>query len=227
MKTYQGFTLAEVLITLGIIGIVAAMTLPALTGSYKNQERSARVKKFYSMMSQVILLSENENGPIEYWEKGAGDIKNEDGEHDMHQNGKECQQFFNKYIKKYIKNLKSETAENNESLCEYKIIFADGSSLCAHNGVCMDLIYDINGEKQPDKEGYDRFRFIICTGNDKAVDTAVSRCGSKDKRFCTYGPNIYKTRETAYNACKTAPAYCSTLLQYDNFEFKKDYPFKL
>lgn len=227
MGTNKGFTLAEVLITLGIIGIVAALTIPGLIGSYKNQERSARIKKFYSIMSQVILLSENENGPIEYWEKGAGDKTNEDGESDMNQNGQECQYFFNKYLKKYIKNLKSETAENNESLCEYKIIFADGSSLCAHNGSCMDLIYDINGNKQPDKEGYDRFRFLICTGNDEAVATAVSRCGSKNKRFCTYGPNIYKTRETAYNGCKANAAYCSTLLQYDNWEFKKDYPFKL
>ena len=215
------------LITLGIIGIVAAMTLPTLISSYKNSERSARVKKFYSMISQAILLSENDNGPIEYWSKGQGDQKNDDGEHDMNKNGTECQLFFNKYLKKYFKNLKSETAENNESKCEYKMIFADGSSLCAHNGSCMDVVYDINGEKLPNMEGYDKFRFLICTGNNAAVASGLSRCGSKNKRFCTYGPAIYTTRETAYAACKTNPAYCSTLLQYDNWEFKKDYPFKL
>ena len=63
------FTLAEVLITLGIIGIVAAMTLPALMANGRKQETVARLKKFNSMMLQAILLSENDNGPYEYWNK--------------------------------------------------------------------------------------------------------------------------------------------------------------
>ena len=61
------FTLAEVLITLGIIGIVAAMTLPALMANGRKQETVARLKKFNSMMLQAILLSKNDNGPYEYW----------------------------------------------------------------------------------------------------------------------------------------------------------------
>ena len=63
------FTLAEVLITLGIIRIVAAMTLPALMANGRKQETVARLKKFNSMMLQAILLSENDNGPYEYWNK--------------------------------------------------------------------------------------------------------------------------------------------------------------
>ena len=35
MKNKNGFTLAETLITLGIIGIVAAMTIPTLINGYK------------------------------------------------------------------------------------------------------------------------------------------------------------------------------------------------
>ena len=60
------FTLAEVLITLGIIGIVAAMTLPTLIQSNKNKEVEAKLKKIYSVMNQAILLSEKDNGPKEY-----------------------------------------------------------------------------------------------------------------------------------------------------------------
>ena len=37
MKTKFGFTLAEVLITLGIIGVVAALTLPSLVTNYQKQ----------------------------------------------------------------------------------------------------------------------------------------------------------------------------------------------
>lgn len=59
----KGFTLAEVLITLGVIGIVAALTLPTIMQHYKKQEATARLKKFVSTMEQAIMLSELDNGP--------------------------------------------------------------------------------------------------------------------------------------------------------------------
>ena len=42
----KAFTLAEVLITLGIIGVVAAMTMPSLIQNYKERETVSKVKKF-------------------------------------------------------------------------------------------------------------------------------------------------------------------------------------
>lgn len=41
----HAFTLAEVLITLGIIGVVAAMTLPSVINSTKNKQLEASFKK--------------------------------------------------------------------------------------------------------------------------------------------------------------------------------------
>lgn len=64
----KGFTLAEVLITLGIIGVVAALTMPSLIQSYKERETVSRVKKFYSMINQALLLAINENGPVDEWD---------------------------------------------------------------------------------------------------------------------------------------------------------------
>lgn len=61
------FTLAEVLITLGIIGVVAAMTLPALVQNYKEQETVTRVKKFYSVFSQAYAQAILDNGTIDNW----------------------------------------------------------------------------------------------------------------------------------------------------------------
>lgn len=57
-----GFTLAEVLITLGIIGVVAAMTLPVLVANYKEKEIIAKAKKNYSLIMQAFKLAQADAG---------------------------------------------------------------------------------------------------------------------------------------------------------------------
>ena len=54
MKNKRAFTLAEVLITLGIIGVVAAMTLPTLVNNSRNQECRAGLKTGYALISAAI-----------------------------------------------------------------------------------------------------------------------------------------------------------------------------
>ena len=46
----NAFTLAEVLITIGIIGIVAAMTIPALLVQNRERENTAKLKKYVLMI---------------------------------------------------------------------------------------------------------------------------------------------------------------------------------
>lgn len=62
-----GFTLAEVLITLGIIGVVAAMTIPTLMNKTQNEEMVTGLKKAYSILSQATLSLINENGDYSGW----------------------------------------------------------------------------------------------------------------------------------------------------------------
>lgn len=57
----HAFTLAEVLITLGIIGIVASLTIPALIQSVQDNEFKNKMKKEYSVLSQAFGLIKNEN----------------------------------------------------------------------------------------------------------------------------------------------------------------------
>ena len=52
-----GFTLAEVLITLGIIGVVAAMTMPTLMNSTQGAQYKAAYKKALSALSQAVTLN--------------------------------------------------------------------------------------------------------------------------------------------------------------------------
>ena len=53
----DGFTLAEVLITLGIIGVVAAMTMPTLMNSTQGAQYKAAYKKALSALSQAVTLN--------------------------------------------------------------------------------------------------------------------------------------------------------------------------
>lgn len=50
----KAFTLAEVLITLGIIGVVAAITIPNLIASYKAIKLKNQFKEAYSILSRAI-----------------------------------------------------------------------------------------------------------------------------------------------------------------------------
>ena len=56
------FTLAEVLITLGIIGVVAALTLPSLIQKYQDQVLENQLKKMYSTLSQGIQKAMADDG---------------------------------------------------------------------------------------------------------------------------------------------------------------------
>lgn len=58
----QAFTLAEVLITLGIIGIVAAMTIPTLMQNTNDAQLKTGWKKSFSALSNATNLMKNENG---------------------------------------------------------------------------------------------------------------------------------------------------------------------
>lgn len=58
----KAFTLAEVLITLAVIGVVAAMTIPTLIGAYKKTVSRSNVKKAYSILSEATNLIKMESG---------------------------------------------------------------------------------------------------------------------------------------------------------------------
>lgn len=69
-KNTMGFTLAEVLITLGIIGVVAAITIPALNNQIQNMQLKTAFKKAYSVASQAWAQVVAEN-PGTYTGRGG------------------------------------------------------------------------------------------------------------------------------------------------------------
>ena len=202
------FTLAEVLITLGIIGVVAAMTMPALIANTKKSEISAKLKKFNTTMAQCVLLSEQDNGPAEEWSNP--------GEYDTF----DLDKFFKTYLAPYIKyssaGLKTEYGSKR-----YYVYLLDGGYFYLFKGNCVDIVYDVNGSKKPNASGRDTFRFLLC--GSKSPEWCDGR------HFCPMYSTSAHTREEKIQDCIKGDrgSGCTGLLEYDGWEFKKDYPIRL
>lgn len=218
-KQARAFTLAEVLITLGIIGVVAAMTLPALIQKQQRLETSARLKKFYSVMNQAVVAAQSEYGDPMHWSK-LEYILDENGNYDYGTYNKEAESIFNTYFLPYLKVLKLSEgqtpgvdSDGKPVAGKYPVIyFPDGSSMQIKMGTCFDMYYDSNGAKRPNEFGKDKFIFYFCYKHKKPIIDSLS----------TYKVN---SREDALARCKRDSSHCAILLhKFDNWEFKKDYP---
>ena len=71
-KGLKGFTLAEVLVTLGIIGVVSAMTVPSLVQNYQRQSYVTQLHKVYNELQQAFVQVVTENNAIDLREAGLG-----------------------------------------------------------------------------------------------------------------------------------------------------------
>ena len=202
------FTLAEVLITLGIIGVVAAMTMPALIANTKKSEISAKLKKFNTTMAQCVLLSEQDNGPAEEWSNP--------GEYDTF----DLDNFFKTYLAPYIKYSNAELKTENGAK-HYYVYLLDGGYFYFAKGNCVDIVYDVNGSKKPNAHGRDIFRFLLC--GSKSPEWCDGR------HFCPMYSTSAHTREEKIQDCINGDrgSGCTGLLEYDGWEFKKDYPIRL
>ena len=67
MRKNKAFTLAETLVVMGIIGVVAALTIPNLSASTGNKENVARVQKAYSTINEAYDRVQAEYGNIKRW----------------------------------------------------------------------------------------------------------------------------------------------------------------
>lgn len=134
-KKMQAFTLAEVLITLGIIGVVAAMTMPSLIQSYKEKVMVTRVKKFYSVFSQAYLMAVQENGTIDNWGLEDSVLVEDDEGNQVHDDKSldQYDKFFNimsKYLQKagYEKLHNTKGSNGSENI---GFILPDGTQIIA------------------------------------------------------------------------------------------------
>ena len=183
-KMHSGFTLAEVLVTLGIIGVVSALTLPTLVKSHQRQVYVTQLHKVYNQVSQAVELYMNDQRAVSLSETR---IRN---------NGAKLNEFFHTYFKvvkdcngSYVPCFADEyqTLDGSKTInlkhwkCNVVVTLADGVAICADsqteevskdendedviNGYdeknSIALEFDINGRQGPNIYGRDYFSFEV------------------------------------------------------------------
>ena len=232
MKKKNAFTLAEVLITLGIIGIVAAMTLPTLIEKHKKQVTVNKLKRSYTTISQMFNMARKDYGDPNEWSFEFGELNSNSFIEilpriattyflpylDVIDNcGISCSKIPNNY--KYLNNSLINQFHTN---LYYTMFLKDGSILffsVNNNGVELyDLIVviDIDGIKGENTMGKDVFSYYL---NTKTV--------AKSNFWGLTGTNV--KRESLLNDARGCNnnglgQYCGALIQYDGWEIKDDYP---
>ena len=200
----NGFTLAEVLITLVIIGVIAALTIPTLIQNTQKQEFVTGLKKAYSTLSQVTQQIITEEGSPKGDDGWAKDIETIYHMYRKYLNNiKECGSgtgCFGQMKNGVYKNLdNSDVTWSAESSSYRKLILADGTQVMFANAsnnctgnwigsadVCAHIFVDINGEKTPNKRGRDLFTFDLKENGLYPAGCNVDDCiGNKQGTGCT------------------------------------------
>ena len=169
------FTLAEVLVTLGIIGVVSAMTVPTLMQNYQRQSYVTQLHKVYNELSQALLRYQTDKNAINLTEAGLT-----------------TQAAVNDFVNAYFKVVK--TCEANNSSCfaasykkvngtalnsistAYTAILASGQTIAINPrndnaDMVLRVLVDVNGLKGPNIQGRDLFEmFVYNTGDGFIID---------------------------------------------------------
>ena len=96
------FTLAEVLVTLGVIGIVAAMTLPMLAKNYQFYVRQQQFKKAYAELSIAVQKTQIDMGEgVKCYYRYENHAAKVQGQHKEH-NRTDCDFFYNELLNSFI-----------------------------------------------------------------------------------------------------------------------------
>jgi len=201
------FTLAEVLITLGIIGVVAALTIPTLMVNHRRKVTATRLKQSYNILYNAIKASEAENGSWLYW--------------DAPEQGGNTKEFAEKYILPYLKytDIGEQSVFATSEGEDYYIKLVNGTIVGLHMGACMDFLVDINGEKAPNKFGYDQFDFLLNVKQSNASSGYPKEFGPKGRDL---------PRNNLKIQCQSSDTKkCAALIELDGWEIAKDYPHRI
>ncbi len=224
------FTLAEVLITLGIIGIVAAMTIPTLVQSYKKKVVETKLVKVVSMMNQAIKFSTIENGETSTW-KTLGTSTNSTATYD------DILAWYNTYLDPYLKSQKVEKVFMELNGKDYLAVYLMDGSVLVFAPYIYDITYyintnDINKPNLISGKDYFMFRFLP-----KILESqTIHAKNSANAGFAPYTYDWDGTYEGTKNSLQGYGCYdtegsgpgalCTKLIELNGWKIPDDYPYK-
>ena len=245
-KNKNGFTLAEILITLGVIGFVVAMTMPVLIANYQKKVTVVKLKKEYSELNSVLKQAVVDYGSTSTWTDWPSDVWNKDGL---------SEQWVNKYIIPYTKVLKHGDIYQNSKLglptvvdlngganaatTSYSIVKPDGviwgfmPNVNNGTGVRVHIYINIPKNKKA-VLGKDVFTFVIYS-SDKNIVKAWGQGHTRSELMAEGGmPNSSPQNELPNsgscnkmgrsNSYALPGAACAALIMLDGWQIKSDYP---
>ena len=217
------------LITLGIIGVVAALTIPSLVSNYRKTATVVALRNVYSILQNAKQLSEADNGPMSTWKFPEGYYN---------YNSDELPNFVRKYYLPYFrsaKECKGFNCFNNYSPVtltdvsmdglmwqNYFVTLADGTILNFFpniNAGYFWLYADINGYKKPNKVGIDIFVFDIYKYASSSYKVAFwnSSLPTRERFIAMQGYACNKRAE------RFAALNSRALIVFDNWQIKDRY----
>lgn len=217
----QAFTMAEVLITLGIIGIIAAMTIPALIGKWQKQVFINKVKYTYSILANALIMAQQEHGDPTEW-----DLGNEPS-------FENTKRVADTYILPYLNTLESSREFEKNLIVNLKngtslMFMLDGCTASTCNPIWLNNLYIIMSTKpKMDKldgetRDYSREDCIFLFRTDIKNLKFFAWTGSTREGIInnpTYGCNKNIPKNKRYN--------CGALIFYDGWQIKEDYPWQI
>lgn len=169
------FTLAEVLITLGIVGIVAEMTIPTLVQGFQEKVLVSQYKKAYSVLNQVYSqIIQNEGSPVTWNAKSEDDIAKVFAKYlqvaqTCLNNGINCdvEMGYTEVHMDLRKNLVNSLMDQIKLKDGMILSFEQQTDISAGldckmwDVICFFMQVDVNGSKPPNRYGLDTFTFEV------------------------------------------------------------------
>jgi prepilin-type N-terminal cleavage/methylation domain-containing protein len=220
MKRF-GFTLAEVLITLGIIGVISAIVIPQLIANTQKVRTLTKIKKFYSQINNAVKLSANENGiDVDGWV-----------EPNTNYNKAKMTKFIETYFTPYMNIQSYRTVEKNPRCPNSErmlIVLNDGTAfsiLVDTNG--LDIFFHPDPEKNYFADPRYSFAFQLAKKkSDKIKDQYNSMDFVQPYIYNWDGSRSQLLNDTTRGCNRKAQSmqYCTKLIEMNNWKFPDDYP---
>lgn len=185
----NAFTLAEILITMGIIGVVSAMTVPALNQSWQRDAYTTQLRKVYSEVAQAaVRLKTDKNVQSLTEARVTSNNIREEFIHKYFVVLKDCPIILGCFANSYktVNGTNIVPSGDSFDLCSSSVI-ASGAALCyLVSGDRIRIIVDVNGVKEPNIFGRDVFAMEVLP-NGKVQDP---------NNGSVFHPNATKIRDT-------------------------------